>query len=219
MNAIDHPPSAQPAPDAEMAARASRLHQLSLVLYPDPVLRTVCRPVEAFDSTLRDLVEEMFELMAAHEGIGLSGPQVALEQQVLVAAIEGRRLCLANPEIQDAAEPGEFIEGCLSLPGIQVKVPRPERLRVAGFDPQGRRTSFGATGLWARVIQHEMDHLNGILICDRGMPLGEACAQCPLLLPAVLVEERKQRSRPHPHRLTWGHRTLPPPPHAPGSAL
>jgi peptide deformylase len=179
----------------ELAERQRRLSHLSLVLYPDPVLRSVCQPVETFDSTLRDFVREMFELMQTHGGIGLAGPQVALEQRLLIAAIEEKHLCLTNPEIQDASEPGEFIEGCLSLPDVRVKVPRPERIRVTGHDQYGRKIRFGATGLWARVIQHELDHLNGVLICDRGRPLGEECLQCPLRLPAVLVEERKRQSR------------------------
>jgi peptide deformylase len=192
-----HPVPARSAPGGKIAECEHRLHRLSLVLYPDPVLRTVCPPVEVFDSSLRDLVQEMIDLMQSHGGVGLAAPQVALEQRVLVAAIEGRPLCLANPEVRDASESADFLEGCLSLPGIRVNVPRPERIRVTGFDPCGQKTSFGATGLWARVIQHELDHLNGVLICDRGHPVEEKCAQCPLMLSTVLLEERKQRSRPH----------------------
>jgi peptide deformylase len=217
----DNPPALTgPVLSGEAAAREHRLHRLSLVLYPDPVLRAVCPPVEVFDSSLRDLVQEMFDLMQSHGGIGLAAPQVALEQRVLVAAIEGRHLCLANPEVRDAAEPAEFLEGCLSLPGVRVKVARPERIRVTGFDPCGRKTSFGATGLWARVIQHELDHLNGVLICDRGHPVAEQCAQCPLMLPAVLLEERKQRSHPHV-RLPKpsAHKARPDPPGDPSAAI
>jgi peptide deformylase len=98
-------------------------------------------------------------------------------------------------QIQESAQTGEFVEGCLSLPGIGVKVTRPERIRVTGFDVRGQRRSFAATGLWARVIQHELDHLNGVLICDYGHP-AESCEQCQLALPAVLVEERKHQSHP-----------------------
>jgi peptide deformylase len=150
-----------------------KLHRFSLVLHPDPILRVVCPPVETFDSTLRDLVQEMFDFMHAHGGIGLAGPQVAIQQRVLVAAIEGRPLCLTNPEIRAAAELDHAVEGCLSLPDLRVNVRRPERLLVTAYDPCGRKVNFGVSGLWARVIQHELDHLNGVLILDHGPPLQE----------------------------------------------
>lgn len=212
MNCTDNNPSAKVATAGERAERHRQLQRLRLTIYPDAILRTVCRPVEVFDSTVGDLVREMFELMRAHAGIGLAGPQVAVAQRVLVADLEGRRLCLTNPVIQDAYDPGCFDEGCLSLPGIRVSVLRPERIRVTGFDACGQRTSFGAVGLWARVIQHELDHLNGVLICDRGSPVGEQCAQCSLSLPATLIEERKQHSRHRIRRPTWPARLARPSP-------
>jgi len=196
-----------------------RLRRLNLVLHPDPVLRTVCPPVGVFDSTLRDLVQEMFELMQAHGGIGLAGPQVAVEQRVFVALLGGRYLCLTNPVVQDKDEPGEFLEACLSLPGVRVKVLRPERLHVTGYNQCGRRVSLGATGLWARVIQHELDHLNGVLILDRGNPTGETCVQPISRLPAVLLDESKRRSRPLARRPTrLAHEPRLPPPPAPTAA-
>lgn len=190
---------------AEVAVRLQRLPHLSLVVYPDAMLRAVCEPVERFDSSLQDVVQEMFDLLQACAGIGLAGPQVGLQQRVMIGHIEGQPVCLVNPEIQDTSEPGVKAEGCLSLPGVQVNVARPERLRVAGYDPCGRKTSFGATGLWARVMQHEIDHLNGVLICDHARPSGAECQHCTLSLPAVLVEERKHHLHPgrqhlHLHR-------------------
>jgi len=151
--------------------------------------------VARFDSALRDLVQEMFSLMFAHAGIGLAGPQVAVEQRVFVCAIQEQQLCLANPEIQETGEPGEFVEGCLSLPDVQISVTRPERIRVSGYDAVGRKIRFGATGLWARVIQHELDHLNGVLICDRGYPPAQPCGPCSLALPAVLTKEKETHSQ------------------------
>jgi peptide deformylase len=168
---------------------------LTLVYYPNPVLRTVCGPVERFDSTLRDLADEMTALMRSHAGIGLAAPQVGLGHQLLVCGIENQLVALTNVHILEAGQPGEFVEGCLSLPDVRVKVTRPERIRVTGYDTHGQRRSFGATGLWARVIQHELDHLNGVLICDYGHPT-ERCEQCPLALPTTLVEERKHQSHP-----------------------
>ncbi|HPC59990.1 MAG TPA: peptide deformylase [Verrucomicrobiota bacterium] len=188
-NAAAQPPAASAGPPAPV-------FRLSLVYYPDPVLRVICAPVETFDTALRDTIEEMFALMRAHAGIGLAGPQVAIERQLLVCGIGDQQLCLINPALQESSEPADSVEGCLSLPGVQVKVRRPERIRVSGYDPRGRKTSFAATGLWARVIQHEMDHLNGVLICDYRRPSVKECDECPLSLPAVLVEERKHRMRP-----------------------
>lgn len=182
---------------ANAAARQGQRPRLSLVYYPDPLLRAVCQPVDRFDSALRDLIREMFSLMQVHGGIGLAGPQVAFEQRVLVCAIQGQQLCLTNAEIQAVGDPREFIEGCLSLPNIQISVTRPERIRVSGYDVRGRKTRIGATGLWARVIQHELDHLNGVLICDRGRPPTQPCGPCSLALPAELIEERKRQSRPN----------------------
>jgi peptide deformylase len=174
--------------------------RVSLVLYPDQILRTVCQPVEIFDSALRDLAEEMLLLMRCHEGIGLAAPQVGLRQRLMVSCVEEQSLVLANLEVMDSSRPRDSIEGCLSLPGVQVAVRRPERIRVIGYDVRGRRRSFGAVGLWARVIQHELDHLNGVLICDYKHPGVEQCEHCPLELPAELIEQRKHRSHPNPRR-------------------
>ena len=164
--------------------------RLSLVLYPDQILRTVCQPVETFDSSLRDLADEMLSLMQHYQGIGLAAPQVGLCQRLMVSRIDDHPLVLANLEVKDSTEPRDFIEGCLSLPGVQVAVRRPGRIRVIGYDVRGRRRSFGAVGLWARVIQHELDHLNGVLICDYKHPGVEQCEHCPLELPAELIEQR-----------------------------
>jgi peptide deformylase len=185
----------QMPPVAEALENQSFIRQLSLVLYPDQFLRTVCEPVNKFASTLRDVADEMLALMRQHRGIGLAAPQVGLRHRLIVCGIEEQLFALTNFEVKDAAEPRDFIEGCLSFPGVQVNVRRPERIRVTGYDVHGQRRSFGAVGLWARVIQHELDHLNGVLICDYQHPEAEKCAHCPLELPAVLVEERKHESR------------------------
>jgi peptide deformylase len=174
--------------------------RLNLVVYPDAILRAVCTPVERFDSAIRDLADEMFSMMHSRHGIGLAAPQVGFRHRLIVCSIEGRPIALANLEVLDASEPRDFMEGCLSLPGVQVNVRRPERIRLRGYDLQGQRRDFGAVGLWARVIQHELDHLNGLLICDYSHPENDACRQCRLELPAVLVEDRKHHSRPNRQR-------------------
>jgi len=182
--------------DGEPASAACHPHRLRLVLHPDSVLREVCHPIEQFDSTLRDIADEMLGLMRCHRGIGLAAPQVGLRHRLIVCGIEHQLFVLTNFDVKDASEPRDFVEGCLSLPGVQVNVRRPERIRVTGYDVHGQRRSFGATGLWARVLQHELDHLNGVLICDYNHPPGEKCGHCPLELPTELIEERKHQSRP-----------------------
>jgi peptide deformylase len=185
-----------PRPEDDADGSPGLAQRLSLVLYPDTILRTVCEPVENFDSTLCDLAEEMLALMRLHGGIGLAAPQVGLRQRLLVGSLDEWPLALANVEVREASDPRDLVEGCLSLPGMQINVRRPERIRVTGYDVHGQRRSFGATGLWARVIQHELDHLNGVLICDYDHPELDQCGHCPLQLPAELVEERKHFSRP-----------------------
>jgi len=141
---------------------------LNLRIFPDAVLRQVCKPVERFNAELRESIAEMVALMRVHDGIGLAAPQVGIVKRFFVCEIENRSLSLINPNIITVSGEAGMIEGCLSLPEVQVNVVRSERLHVYGFDFYGRRKQFEFTGLWARVVQHEMDHLEGILICDRG---------------------------------------------------
>lgn len=153
----------------------------TLRLYPDDVLRQICSPVERFDSTLQDQVEEMKRLMHANAGIGLAAPQAGLTERLFVAEIEDRFLCLVNPEIYLITGHQEQPEGCLSLPGVQFQVARHSRLKIRGFNEHGRKKQYTMKGLWARLAQHELDHLNGILISDRGVLLETGCQECPLL--------------------------------------
>jgi peptide deformylase len=173
---------------AEVTERKWRLARLSLVLHPDAVLRELCPPVEGFDSTLGDLFQEMCDLMLAHRGIGLAAPQVAVKQRLLVCQIAARQLRLTNPEVQAAGTSGIMTEGCLSLPDVQVTISRPERIQVKGYDDHGRQRRFDATGLWARVIQHELDHLNGVLILDHGPLVAQGHVAVSGEPPASLVE-------------------------------
>jgi len=139
---------------------------LSLKLYPDPLLRDRCHPVERFDSWLSDVLEEMLVLMRVHEGIGMAAPQVGITRRLFVAEIRGQSVCLVNPVITVRSGVDLRDEGCLSLPGLYVDVERNWQIEVQGFDVQGCRQKHRVEGLWARVMQHEIDHLDGILICD-----------------------------------------------------
>jgi peptide deformylase len=142
--------------------------QLGLKIYPDAVLRQRCEPVEKFDRELRDLIDEMLTLMRFWNGIGLAAPQVGITKRLFVCEIEKQSISLINPAIIDAEGRAELIEGCLSLPEVQVNVARSDRLFVRGHDVKGREKELELRGLWAQVVQHEMDHLDGVLICDYG---------------------------------------------------
>ncbi len=141
---------------------------LNLRIFPDPILWQSCEPVERFDTELRDLIDEMHLLMRVREGIGLAAPQVGITKRLLVCGIENRSISLINPSITAVGGQAEMIEGCLSLPEVQLNITRSECLLVTGYDLKGGKKKFEFTGLWARVVQHELDHLDGVLICDYG---------------------------------------------------
>lgn len=136
----------------------------------DPVLRARALPVERFDEALRAEVERMGALMSDALGIGLAATQLGVLHRVLVyrAYADDPITALVNPELEWVSEELEVSEeGCLSLPGVHVEVERPARVRVRAQDPDGKDLEIEAEGLEARVIQHELDHLDGVLILDR----------------------------------------------------
>ncbi len=136
----------------------------------DPVLRAAAVPVDRFDERLRNEVARMGELMRDALGIGLAANQVGVLHRLLVyrAYEDDPVVALVNPVIEWRSEDTETAEeGCLSLPGVHVEVERPARIRVRAQDERGEPLEVEAEGLRARVIQHEVDHLDGILILDR----------------------------------------------------
>jgi peptide deformylase len=122
--------------------------------------------VEDFDSALDDVAAEMLTLMRANGGVGLAAPQVGILRQLFVAEIQGQVLSLTNPHILDRSGSSELLEGCLSLPNQQVVVRRDREIRVRAHDLRGHRVELAVRGLWARVIEHETDHLQGVLVID-----------------------------------------------------
>jgi peptide deformylase len=158
-----------PVLDPETAARrASALAQVRQ--FGDPVLKAKAVPVERFDDQLRAEVARMAGIMGDAIGVGLAATQLGVMHRVLVYKVgeDGLLAALVNPELEWAGEDiEEAEEGCLSLPGVHVDVERPVRVRVRARDEQGDRLVIEASGLEARVIQHEMDHLDGVLILDR----------------------------------------------------
>ena len=143
---------------------------LEIRTFGDPVLKTRAAPVDAdgFDEALSNLAEEMIATMREREGVGLAATQVGRLKRVFVAAVEDEEYVIVNPVIEERAEETEKgPEGCLSIPGISVEVERPTAVTVSGQDLSGEPIRLEVSGLLARVFQHEVDHLDGVLILDR----------------------------------------------------
>jgi peptide deformylase len=161
----------EPADRLDPETRARREAALKLVRkYGDPVLRSRALEIDRFDAGLRDEIRRMGRLMDESLGIGLAATQVGVMHRVLVYRVEseGEIAALVNPVLEWASEEIEPLEeGCLSLPGVLVDVERPVHVRVRAQDERGEPLLVEASGLEARVIQHEMDHLDGVLIVDR----------------------------------------------------
>ena len=151
-----------------------------IVLLGDPILRERAAEVDVFGGELPGLVAEMFVTMAAAEGAGLAAPQIGVGRRVIVVDVpagegegeEGTRLALVNPVVVETGRAkARESEGCLSVPGVHEVVSRPDRIVVEGVDPEGAPLRVEASGLLSRVLQHEVDHLDGVLFFDRISPL------------------------------------------------
>lgn len=137
-------------------------------LFGDPVLTTEADVVTEFDSTLAHLVNDMFDTMDDERGVGLAAPQIGVLQRVFVYDCDGVRGHIVNPEWESLDDETLFEEeGCLSIPGVNGRVRRHAKVRVTGQDMTGTPVSFEGTELLARCVQHETDHLNGILFLKR----------------------------------------------------
>jgi peptide deformylase len=170
--------------------------EFRLSLFPAPVLRKVASPVLAFDEGLARIVEAMFRRMRESRGVGLAAPQVGLDRRILVLNPTGEEaddLVLVNPTITGlAGEPTLFDEGCLSFPGIFAQVRRPERCTVEAFDVAGQRIEREFDGFTSRIVQHEHDHLEGILLVDRMSPADKVRNKAAL---AELVDDYRDATR------------------------
>lgn len=139
-----------------------------LVLYPSEPLQAVAKPYESVGPEVAALVEDMFDTMYAYEGLGLAAPQIGVSRRMFVLGDpEGNEMCLVNPVIVESEGEEEGEEGCLSLPRVYTNVVRASRVRVQALDERGKQLDFRAEGLLARIIQHELDHLNGLIFLDR----------------------------------------------------
>ena len=138
-----------------------------IVLLGEEVLRRKAKPVKAVDASIRKLIDDMTETMHDADGVGLAAPQVSVAKRVIVVHDgECEPFALVNPRIVAQRGRKEGVEGCLSMPGLQGMVPRARELEVSALDLAGRTIKLAAEGFLARVIQHEIDHLNGVLFID-----------------------------------------------------
>jgi peptide deformylase len=149
-----------------------------IVLMGDPILRTEAEEVTAFDDELRELVRDMFETMYHADGIGLAAPQIGQSARVLVIDLrredhdDDEQIAMVNPRlVWRSEETTKQSEGCLSIPGLEEIVERAAEVRVEGSDPEGNPISLAAEDLLSRALQHEIDHLDGVLFLDRVSPL------------------------------------------------
>ena len=142
---------------------------------PDPGLRERSRPVDRVTPAIRCLVTDMFETMHAHDGLGLAAPQVGVHARIFVLelppddddSLTGQKFVVINPEIELVGGSEHMREGCLSLPGFRGSVERSDGVMLEFTQLDGMRTSLNARGLFAQAIQHEVDHLDGVLFIDR----------------------------------------------------
>ena len=135
---------------------------------PDAVLKGKARKVSVIDESIHRLIDDMIETMQQEKGIGLAAPQIGVPLRVVVLQIsEEETLAIINPEIVKRSGEKEVVEGCLSVPGYSGEIKRSIAVTVKGLDRQGKKVKIKADGLMAQALEHELDHLNGILYIDR----------------------------------------------------
>ena len=143
-----------------------------MAIYPirtfgDPVLRTAAADVADDAASLRRLVDDMLETMYEAPGVGLAAPQIGISKRIFVADIGEGPFVMVNPEIVEVSDSWTFDEGCLSVPGYYWPIKRPGYAKARGFDIDGNEVVFEGEELMGRVLQHEIDHLNGMLLVER----------------------------------------------------
>lgn len=150
-----------------------------IVIYGSPVLREASQPVEEFNRELKDLVSSLEDTLKKARGLGLSAVQIGVLKRVFIVDLsvvdinESLRVFI-NPEILETSGDAEFEEGCLSFPGIYQKINRPDRVKVRAYDLDGQLFELEASGLIARAVQHEYDHLEGKLFIDHFSPIARS---------------------------------------------
>ena len=170
---------------------------MRIVKYPHPTLRHKSKPLRRVDKELTKLIREMFDLLYEHRGIGLAANQVDLPYRLFVINLESdpaKKDCeyvLINPVVTQRKGMEEKEEGCLSFPEIYAPVLRPEKVTVAAYNLSGQEVHYDASGLFARAVQHELDHLDGVQFIDRLSD--EALAKIKPKLTALECEYREEQ--------------------------
>ncbi|MBN1893855.1 peptide deformylase [bacterium] len=140
-----------------------------LRFYPDHVLEEISSSVGRYDEDLRRFADRMCVFMSEHGGVGLAAPQIGILSRIVTVDVKGVEKCLVNPEVVSSSDEGDTdTEGCLSIPDRWFCVKRSLKIEVKAKSPSGKRLHFEAEDFAARVLQHEIDHLNGVLICHHG---------------------------------------------------
>ena len=172
---------------------------MQIISYPHPTLLRPSKPLRRVDAELHQIIRQMFELMYAHKGVGLAANQVDLPVRLFVMNVEGdpaqsrEERVFINPVISLPKGSVEDEEGCLSLPGLNAPVRRPERVTITGYDLTGNAVRMPVEGLFARIVQHETDHLDGKLFIDRLSETNRLAIKEEL--EEFEIEFRSQRSR------------------------
>ena len=174
---------------------------LKIVKYPHPALRTKAKPVAAIDKDVQLAAGQMLDLMYANEGLGLAAQQVALDYQLLVINFEGDRgrpdqeVVAINPVVVESKGVVKDREGCLSFPGLYQDIRRAKAVKVQYYDLAGQAKEMTCTDLAARVWQHEIDHLNGVLFIDKMGPLARHASRKDLEQLIDEFEEAKRKGQ------------------------
>ncbi|MFO0898818.1 MAG: peptide deformylase [Pirellulales bacterium] len=159
---------------------------MQIIHYPHPTLRHISKPLKRVDAELHKMVREMFDLMYQAKGVGLAANQVDLPYRLFVANLQSdpqardEEHVFINPVIRGRKGMAEAEEGCLSLPGVYETVRRPETVTINAYTLAGQEVDWELSGLFARVVQHETDHLDGVLFIDRLPPTKQADVRGPL---------------------------------------
>lgn len=173
--------------DGLLEFKQPRGHVVKIVHYPHPTLRHISKPLKRVDKELHGFVREMFDLMYEARGIGLAANQVDLPYRLFVLNLESdpgkpeQEFVFLNPVITGRKGMAEAEEGCLSIPGLYANVKRPERVTLNAYNMAGEELNLELDGLFARAVQHEIDHLDGVLFIDRLSPTTEMDVRDALL--------------------------------------
>ena len=174
------------------------MRELQITTYPDPVLLKKASRVERVTPEIRAFTEEMLHAMREDNGVGLAAPQVGVSLRIIVVEANDKIHTLLNPQIIASEGTQTGAEGCLSLPRLYAEVTRAMRVTVTGTNARGKKITLTGEGLWARAMQHEIDHLDGVLFIDRAIPdsfhwiTGETDEEGNLTSKPTSLEEAKR---------------------------